>query len=68
MHLCVFGGVCVCVYLCMYIGVSACVLLQVKVPMDYYEDQELAFFHEVIAKETCMRKCRDKEVWHFFNL
>ena len=39
-----------------------CVCVQVQVPVDYYEDQELAVFHEVIAKEACMRKCKDKEV------
>ena len=30
--------------------------------MDYYDDQELAVFHEIIARETCIRNCRDKEV------
>ena len=33
-----------------------------KVPVDYYDDQELAVFHEIIARETCIRNCRDKEV------
>ena len=31
-------------------------------PADYYDDQELVVFHEVIAKETCMRKCKDNLV------
>ncbi|CAI8019392.1 Prolyl 3-hydroxylase 1 [Geodia barretti] len=35
---------------------------KVKVPVDYYDDQELAVFHEIIARETCIRNCRDKEV------
>lgn len=33
-----------------------------EVPMDYYNDPELALFHEIIAKETCMRTCKDREV------
>ena len=36
--------------------------LQVEVPKDYHYDQELAVFHEVLAKETCLKKCKDKEV------
>ena len=30
--------------------------------MDYYDDQELDVFHEIIARETCVRNCRDNEV------
>ena len=30
--------------------------------MDYYNDPELALFHDIIAKETCMRTCKDREV------
>ena len=30
--------------------------------MDYYDDVEMAVFHEIIAEETCIRNCIDKEV------
>ena len=36
--------------------------VQVQVPVDYYNDDELAAFHEVIDNEACMRQCREKEV------
>ena len=31
-------------------------------PADYHHDEELAVFHEVIAMEVCMRRCKEKEV------
>ena len=45
-----------------YSCVCVCLCVQVQIPVDYYDDLELAVFHEVMAKEACMRKCREKEV------
>ena len=36
--------------------------LQVQVPVDYYADEELAVFHEVIGRDACLRRCKEKEV------
>ena len=53
MYECIFSLlVLLCVFVC----------IQVRVPADYHDDQELVVFHEVIAKETCMRKCKDNLV------
>lgn len=33
-----------------------------QVPTDYYHHQELTVFHQLVAVEACLRRCKEKEV------
>ena len=32
-----------------------------KVPSDYFEDEELTFFHNVIQRASCIRECEENK-------
>ena len=35
---------------------------QFQVPKDYYQDEELAVFHNVVGMEACIHKCKKEKV------
>lgn len=39
-----------------------------QVPTDYYHSQELTVFHQLVAVEACLRRCKEKEVREFTPL